>query len=1019
MRLHPNTGLVAYDDQNLAREVAWFGQRRLFQRCGTSACDRVLAGDGQPDTVLQPRLGSNAIRAGELAWHTRLDENGTPTVRLSNGTVMTGFEGAVAAKADVSVILDVTKTKGTIVEGTATRPIRLPAGVFKDACWLDETGTWLIASCGPEPTLALVHVPTGEIFAPTCLTPKNHYTPACFATGPKVSDVWVIYQSEFGLVTHPATDPTKRLELAPPGSPIYAVDACVIDNALAVAWASDPAESKAGERRNTPISILALQALPSVPVPVPVPDRPVGPESQPLPDGTEVDLTPYFTINPSLWPRGVIAEGDRHGLNAKRIPALERNGDYCLWFHKFGETGPSSGAKGELLSIDAAPNGYIRLRADCSNRTPIDTWTDDRWLFKRMKIGRQYALVTGDHELIKRDRDNACAVTERRLFTKEMWLHKVWPKYYCGKSLGVRSVALYVYNNTGVRPGQSTTNPGLNLELYWVILDAAWGGWDTFPAKNVFSTGQFVLPSDVPRTQFLRIGGPDYAPDVPVSCIPPATGSPDVPPIEPPATGLKKPEVTVTNWTLNEMKNGREFAFEDRENPGFKVRVWTENWSMYASITNPAGTGRTGLARRITECSSVEPVPPSGMTLAQATALVNAAYRELLFRAPDPIGLESYTSRLMDGRLTDATMRAEIMASAEYKALHPTPIPIPPGGATPDMHAWPKFGGSYATGPWRRDYDPALFAALNRDAFGDLTRYWLLDAWGVAPNGPGQHPGIQPWQRDAAGVFDLNVPNPEWDDRLNRCVTIQNRAGATVQLSVLNLYSWSTRTEGRQWVPDPNLGPFRRNRNGVKWDDDSTFDRLPDWVVEQLLTRMCVAVKGLAVTIEVAGNEFPQKETHVAMASFLQQKCFTPDWQPDITCNRNEDTPGQYFNMKVGKGQFYGIAYHGKDRLSYLDDVDDDEPSSRPNTFRKLFDQSWDEGRVDPKRIIMSSDGCRKNGGLIDDCYEWDVLAEVVRDHLRRGFTYEHQSRIKMRPFLENRLALTDFEGDWLRSVRG
>lgn len=146
------------------------------------------------------------------------------------------------------------------------------------------------------------------------------------------------------------------------------------------------------------------------------------------------------------------------------------------------------------------------------------------------------------------------------------------------------------------------------------------------------------------------------------------------PPLPPPVPPLKKPEVTVTNWTLNEMKNGREFVFIDRENPGFSAKVWTENGSMYASFTNPAGTGRTGAARRITECSSVE--PPPGMTFAQAQALVVAAYGDLLYRAPDAYGLDYYRSRLMDGRMTDATMRADIMASDEYASLHP-PTPVP------------------------------------------------------------------------------------------------------------------------------------------------------------------------------------------------------------------------------------------------------------------------------------------------------------------------------------------------------
>lgn len=267
-------------------------------------------------------------------------------------------------------------------------------------------------------------------------------------------------------------------------------------------------------------TVAELRALP--PLQVPEPEKPIGPDSDSLPEGTEIDLAPYFTVNRQFWPRGV-KPADTHGLNAWRIPELERDGDYCTWFQKFAEQGPQSARNGELLSIDAKPDGLIRLRADASNRTPLDTWTDDRWLLKRMKVGRQYGLDTGDCQLVKKDRDNACAVTERRDFSKENWIVKAWPSFYWGKDLGSLPTVLYAYNNTGVRTGQTTDNPGLNLELYWVGLNVGWLGWDTFPAKDVFKTGQFVLPSDVPKTKFCRIGGGDYRPDVPVSCIPPAT----------------------------------------------------------------------------------------------------------------------------------------------------------------------------------------------------------------------------------------------------------------------------------------------------------------------------------------------------------------------------------------------------------------------------------------------------------------------------------------------------------------
>jgi len=98
-------------------------------------------------------------------------------------------------------------------------------------------------------------------------------------------------------------------------------------------------------------------------------------------------------------------------------------------------------------------------------------------------------------------------------------------------------------------------------------------------------------------------------------------------PVEPPVS-LKKPEVSVINWNLDELKNGREFSFIDRENPGFGARVWTEDGSMFASFTNPVGTGRTGAARKFKECKPISPpieppiIPPGTISRIRVDNLV-------------------------------------------------------------------------------------------------------------------------------------------------------------------------------------------------------------------------------------------------------------------------------------------------------------------------------------------------------------------------------------------------------------
>lgn len=343
------------------------------------------------------------------------------------------------------------------------------------------------------------------------------------------------------------------------------------------------------------------------------------------------------------------------------------------------------------------------------------------------------------------------------------------------------------------------------------------------------------------------------------------------------------------------------------------------------------------------------------------------------------------------------------------------PRSVPPDRGRADMHAWPKFGVSYQTGMTNPACNPELWAALNADAGGDLTRIWAIDAWAVGPNGPGQYAGYMPWERDSGGFFDLHKPNGAYYERLNDYVQAQNNQGITVQITILELYSWSERKQGLLWVPDQNLGPFRKNRNGVKWGDpdDPTFFTLPDETLREFIARVCDAVRGLAVCFEI-GNEMPEKEMHERSAGVLRAQ-FSNDWQPDVTINR-DGTPGQYDNMNIGSTRrrigYERIAYHAKASLAYLDERYDEEPTYQ--TFR----QFWDSGNYNPARIIMSTDGCRARGNVLRP-YDFDTLGEVCRDHLRRGFSIEHQSQVKMRPFLENTLNLElDFEGDWLRSLR-
>jgi hypothetical protein len=130
-----------------------------------------------------------------------------------------------------------------------------------------------------------------------------------------------------------------------------------------------------------------------------------------------------------------------------------------------------------------------------------------------------------------------------------------------------------------------------------------------------------------------------------------------------------------------------------------------------------------------------------------------------------------------------------------------------------------------------------------------------------------------------------------------------------------------------------------------------------------------------------------------------------------VVTNRNEDTPGQYFNMKVGKSPIDGIAYHGWDTLGFLDVEFPDEPPDRPRTFRQFFDKRAQDGSalsVDFSRTLCSSDGSRVSNDPINP-YDWPRLLEVFRFVAGKGGSIEHQSRAKMSPGARLDLVETDF----------
>lgn len=380
MRIHPVTGQVAYDDSDRAGEAAWVGDARFFQWCRdvtqadgrvVEVCSRVLVyPDGRRD-VLLPDVGANACRGGRYGWLSRLDEP-RPTLRSSAGGLdgVQGFEGAVAADSFVLAGLNLDKDVA-LVRGHRHVDIPLPGGVFGDP-WIDQTGTWLIATCFPGPRLVLVSLETGEQRRPVCLTPEGHYTPACVVID---GQPWVIYHTDaFGLVIHPDQDPTRRLMLAPPPTRdvgVFGVDACVIREDVHIRWGSGEGQHRS-EERGARLALDVLRALrptelpglPTVPPATPPAQPPSAPPQTPAPQPLSVTIDAYTSLG--TVPMSLVVDYRVDGAGGAPVTVgLLLNGAKVASTDRFS---------GRLTTeIHEAGEYRLQLRVTSGDRTPAQT----------------------------------------------------------------------------------------------------------------------------------------------------------------------------------------------------------------------------------------------------------------------------------------------------------------------------------------------------------------------------------------------------------------------------------------------------------------------------------------------------------------------------------------------------------------------------------------------------------------------------------------------------------------------
>jgi hypothetical protein len=292
------------------------------------------------------------------------------------------------------------------------------------------------------------------------------------------------------------------------------------------------------------------------------------------------------------------------------------------------------------------------------------------------------------------------------------------------------------------------------------------------------------------------------------------------------------------------------------------------------------------------------------------------------------------------------------------------------------LRHWPRTGMSIASLIVARACNIAETIRIFADCGVQLTRVNLLSALWDGVN-------VLPYRRRPDGLWDLIDWNPEYFDRLSEVRDRCNSSGIVVQWTNYELYSWSDRKLGPQQINTP----WRHNVNGVFWaEDDSTFDVLPDAWSETWLGKVLPYLKADINPLEI-GNEFPEKALHERVRDIVKR--LQPDAQ--VTVNRNEDTPGQYANMKIGSG-YDRIAFHGRllKQVSDLDRVYPNEPTY------KTFNQFFDRCPHDPKRVIFSSDGARISADPVNT-YDWGPLREFAREVTKvRGCSFEHQSRAKM-----------------------
>jgi hypothetical protein len=310
-----------------------------------------------------------------------------------------------------------------------------------------------------------------------------------------------------------------------------------------------------------------------------------------------------------------------------------------------------------------------------------------------------------------------------------------------------------------------------------------------------------------------------------------------------------------------------------------------------------------------------EPMPEPVLSLFDAMVIVWELYDEELGRSPDP-ECAGLVEAVQFG-MSKEDARMEIRASDEWQESHAEPEPEPPpipGPAPVDLLSWPRFGLSYYDSPNDPRIDLPEFFARLADCGVTTTRGWMECAWAFDQGGTGQYDGYVPWVFDQqTRRWDLEHVNPHWLNRLRTYVELANAYNIVPILSGLNLYAFSERKEGMLWVPNMDTLWFRHNKQGVSYrnDDDLMYhigsDVGPHAFMEQWYRQIVDTLDGLVWHPEI-GNEMLEKPLHERLLGLWRRAGYTGL----VQVNRNQDTPGQYANMQIGRDAvgFGMISYH-------------------------------------------------------------------------------------------------------------